>query len=150
MPHTVLTITVERPINEVFDYVADIERLPQWVPVIQRARPTSPDMTKVGATYLVTAQVMGRTMEIPSEITGYEANRLYAYRSYGSLAYEDTMHFEETGTGTLITEQIEMASAGRLAQLLDSLKMIVSKSSHKKNLELLKKTLESRQAAVAA
>lgn len=150
MPSTELKITVQRPIDEVFDYVADIERLSEWVPVIQGARPTSENMTQTGATYVVTARVMGRTMEIPSELVGYEPDRVYAYRSYGSLAYKDTMVFEETETGTLIRERIEMSSEGRLARLTDYLKLMVSKSSHKKNLVLLKRILESPQTAVAA
>lgn len=145
-----LSITVARPISEVFAYVADIERLPEWVPVIQRAEPTSADMNQVGATYVVTARFMGRTMQIPSEIVGYEPNRLYAYRAYGSMAYQDTMVFDQTEQGTLIKEHIVMASTGRLARLVDSLKIMVSKSSHKKNLQLLKQILETPRTAVAA
>jgi uncharacterized membrane protein len=150
MASTEISIIVERPLEEVFAYVVAIENLHEWTPVILESWPVSGNPPEVGSTYIVKAEVMGKTMEIPSEVTGYEANRLYAYKSYGSLAYEDTITFQETEAGTLVTEHIDMKSPGRFSRLLDALKLMISKRSHQKNQQLLKTILESGKVVVLA
>lgn len=145
-----ISVTVKRPLEEVFAYVVAIENLHEWTPVILDSWPLSGNLPEVGSTYMVKAEFMGRTMEIPSEVTGYEPNRLYAYKSYGSLAYEDTITFQETEAGTLVTEHIDMKSEGRFARLLDPLKLIISKRSHQKNQQLLKSILEGGKVVALA
>ena len=107
-------------------------------------------MPEAGSRYIVKAQLMGRTMEIPSEVLEYIPNQLYAYKSYGFLTYEDTMTFQETDSGTLVTEHLNMKSEGRFMRLLDPFKLLLSKRSHQKNQELLKSILEGRDLAVIA
>ena len=138
-----ISILVERPIEEVFAYVVAIENLYEWTPVILDSWPLSGNPPEVGSTYMVKAEIMGKTMEIPSEVLAYKPNLLYAYKSYGSLAYEDTITFEEMETGTLVTEHINMKSERRLSRVLDPLKLIISKRSHRKNQQLLRNILES-------
>ena len=150
MPTAEISITIDQPVSDVFAYVVDLERMPEWVPVIQEARPISRDMTRIGATYMVNARVMGKEMEIPSEVVGYETDRLYAYRATGAMAYVDTMTFEETETGTRVTDRIVMESEGGFARLLDHLKLMISKRSHQKNLALLKANLEAPQLGFQA
>ena len=150
MATATLSIIVERPIEEVFAYVIDIKNLNEWVPVILDSWPVSGNLPKVGSTYNVKAQFMGKTMEIPSEVVSYEPNHLYAYKSYGSLTYVDTITFRETEAGTLITEHIHMESDGWFSRLLDPLKLIISKRSHQKNQTLLKALLEDGKVAVLA
>ena len=144
-----ISIMVERPLEEVFAYIVDIQNLKEWVPVILDSWPVYGNMPEVGATYIVKAEFMGKTMEIPSEVVGYEPNHLYAYKSYGFLTYVDTMTLRETKDGTLVTEHIEMKSEGRLARLLDPLKLIISKRSHRKNQQLLKRILEGGKVVAA-
>ncbi len=145
-----ISITVERPIEEVFAYVVHMDNLPEWTPVILDSWPLSGNYPEVGSTYMVKAQFIGNTMEIPSEVVGYEPNRLYAYQSHGSLAYVDTISFQETETGTLVTEHINMKSKGRFSRLFDPLKLIISKRSHQKNQRLLKKILEGDKVVAMA
>jgi uncharacterized protein YndB with AHSA1/START domain len=148
MATTELAVTVERPIEEVFAYVVDIKNLNEWVPVILDSWFVAGSVSEVGSTYIVKASFMGNTMEIPSEVVGYEPNRLFAYKSYGFLTYVDTMTFHETKTGTLITEYIDMKAEGRFARLLDPLKLIISKRSHQTNQKLLKSILEGHEVIV--
>lgn len=138
-----VSVTIARPIEEVFAYAVALENYPEWVPVILAAWPSSGNPpAEVGASYMVKARVMGRTMEFPSEVVGYEPNRLYAYKTYGFLTYTDTMTLEENGAGTLVTERLDMRSDDRLARLLDPLKLMISKRSHRRNQKLLKAVLE--------
>ncbi len=135
MASATLSVTVERPLEEVFDYIVDNENLKEWVPVILDSWAVSGNMPEAGSRYIVKAQLMGRTMEIPSEVLEYIPNQLYAYKSYGFLTYEDTMTFQETDSGTLVTEHLNMKSEGRFMRLLDPFKLLLSKRSHQKNQE---------------
>lgn len=147
MATTEISITVDRPIEEVFAYVVAIEKLHEWTPVIQAAWPVTGTPPEQGSTYIVRAQVMGRTMEIPSEVVGYEPNRLFAYRSSGFLNYTDTITFEQTAAGTRVTEHLDMRSNGGLSRLLDPIKLAVSRRSHQTNQRLLKSLLEEGRVA---
>lgn len=150
MANAKISIVVERPVEEVFTYVVDRDNLNEWVPVILDSWPVSGNYPEVGSTYMVKARFMGNTMEIPSEVVGYESNRLFAYKSYGFLTYVDTMTFQETSAGTLVTEHLDMKSEGRFSRLLDPLKLIISKRSHQKNQQLLKAILEGGKVAALA
>ncbi len=150
MATTEISIAVERPLEEVFAYVVAIENLHEWTPVILDSWPLSGNLPEVGSTYMVKAAVMGKTMEIPSEVVGYKPNHLYAYKSYGFLTYLNTMTFEETKAGTLVTEHLDMKSEGWFLRLLDPLKLIISKRSHQKNQQLLKTILESGKVVALA
>lgn len=150
MADSEISITVERPVEEVFAYVVAMENLHEWVPVILDSWPVSGNYPEVGSAYIVKARFMGNTMEIPSEVVGYEPNRLFAYKSYGFLTYVDTITFQETETGTSVTEHIDMKAEGWFARLLDPLKLIISKRSHQKNQQLLKAILEGAKVASLA
>ena len=142
MPTATVSTHIERPLEEVFAYAVDIKKLPEWVPVILETWPTSGNPPEVGSTYVVKAQVGSRTMEIPSEVVGYEPNRLYAYKSYGFLTYTATMTLEETDTGTQVTELLEFKPQRLLDRLLDLFKVRISRNSHARNQALLKSILE--------
>ncbi len=145
MPTAKVSIQIDRPLEEVFEYAIAIDKLHEWVPVILEAWATSGNPPETGATYTVKAQLGGRTMEIPSVVVGFEPNQLYAYRSYGFLTYTDTMTFQETNNGTLVTELLDFSSSGLFERLLDPIKLLISKNSHTRNQKLLKSILESRK-----
>lgn len=138
-----VSVEIERPLTEVFEFVAAIENLPKWTPVIVDTWPLTGTPPEPGSTYMVRAHVMGRTMEIPSEVTGFEKDRLFAYRSEGAMGYENTVTFEQTQSGTRMTERIDMPSPGGLAGLLTPLKLFVSRRSHGKSQQVLKQLLEA-------
>ncbi len=150
MPTAEVSITVKRPLAEVFAYVVAIDNLPEWTPVIVDSWSLSGNPPEVGSTYMVKAKIMGRVMEIPSEVTGYEPNRMYAYKSYGALSYEDTITFAETAAGTLVTEHLDMRSDGWFSRLFDPLKLMISRRSHQRNQQMLKSILESGKVVALA
>lgn len=137
-----INIVINRPLEEVFAFAVDINRLKEWNPVIQDSWQISGGDTEVGTTYIVKAKVMGRTMEIPSEVVQIELNRRYAYRSSGFPAYLSIKSFEKVKEGTLISERIVMDRRGLLSRLISRLMLPISKRSHAANLEELKKVLE--------
>ena len=64
-----ISILVERPIEEVFAYVVAIENLHEWTLVILDSWPLSGNPPEVGSTYMVKAEIMGRSAGIQTKPT---------------------------------------------------------------------------------
>ena len=57
------TVTITRPVEEVFTYLADAENLPQWNYAIEQTRKISPGPVGVGTLYRQTRTLPGRSQE---------------------------------------------------------------------------------------
>ena len=57
------TVTITRPVEEVFTYLADAENLPQWNYAIEQTRKISPGPVGVGTVYRQTRTLPGRSQE---------------------------------------------------------------------------------------
>ena len=79
------TITIERPIEEVFEYVSTPENDPTWVSVSIRNQRTSPGPMRVGMTTEEDVKIFGRTSRDTWEVTEYEPPTVIAYRATSGL-----------------------------------------------------------------
>ena len=139
-----ISVTIKRPVREVFDFAADPEKLPLWADEIQDTWITCQDSPGAGTTYTVKAAVMGRTENFPSEIVAYEKDRKFAYHTGGNnFYYTSTKIFEEPPEGTRILETIEGDLQGVFMRLISPLVASYTKRSHTRNLENLKVILEN-------
>ena len=69
--HVERTLTVPRPIEAVFDYLADFTHTNDWDPGTVETRRTSGD-GGVGTTYANTSEFMGRKTELTYETIAHE------------------------------------------------------------------------------
>jgi uncharacterized protein YndB with AHSA1/START domain len=65
------TVTIERPAEDVFAFLADFENLPTWNYAIEETTKTSPGPVGVGTIYRQTRSTP-RTSEEGFEVTGFE------------------------------------------------------------------------------
>src|SRR4029450_1391968 len=79
------TITIERPIEEVFEYVSTPENDPTWVSVSIRNQRTLPGPMGVGMTIEEDVKIFGRTSRATWEVTEYEPPSVIAYRATSGL-----------------------------------------------------------------
>ncbi len=70
--HVERTTTIERPIEEVFEYVSTPENDPTWVSASLRHERTSPGPMRVGTTTEEDVRFLGRTATYTWEVTEYE------------------------------------------------------------------------------
>jgi uncharacterized protein YndB with AHSA1/START domain len=94
-------IVIGRPMEEVFDFVADQSNEPQYNPQMVRAEKITPGPVGTGTTFRSAVASMGRTAEMLIEYTGYDRPRRLA--STTTMAQADisyTLTFEPAGTGT--------------------------------------------------
>lgn len=136
--------TISRPVEEVFAYLSNIDRQPEWVSPLTDSRKTSSGPTGVGTTYQQTAKFLGRRMDMNCEITGYQAPTLYAFRAKNGPMHME-MQFTLTPGGsesTKVTQVVEGESAG-FFKLADPILARTMKKQFVADLETLKTLLES-------
>jgi uncharacterized protein YndB with AHSA1/START domain len=83
--HVENTITIERPIEELFEYISTPENDPTWVSVSIRNQRTSHGPMRVGMTIEEDVKIFGRTSRDTWEVTEYEPPTVIAYRATSGL-----------------------------------------------------------------
>ena len=101
------SISIDRPVDEVFDFVTNVENMPSWVSGVSGARMVSKAMEK-GARYVLDYVAGWRSSEVEIEVVDYERPRVFASRiSRGPFDYEGRMELAGDSTSTSITNIIE-------------------------------------------
>jgi uncharacterized protein YndB with AHSA1/START domain len=109
------TVTITRPVEEVFTYLADAENLPQWNYAIEQTRKISPGPVGVGTLYRQTRTLPGRSQE----------------------------DFEPAASGTTLTNKWDLQPTSASLRLLGPLAIPKVKSAVAENLRTLKQILEN-------
>jgi carbon monoxide dehydrogenase subunit G len=67
------SVTIARPVAEVFDFISDARNRPSWDPGVESEELTSPEPIGVGSTVRTTMRSMGRELEIDWEVIEHQA-----------------------------------------------------------------------------
>lgn len=138
------SVVIHRPIEEVFAYVARPENTPNWQSGMLESRQTSPGPMGVGTIFTEVRQMMGRAMEQTMEVTAYEPNRQWSFKSIkATVSHEAHLTFESISGGT----QVNLTSLARPNGLLKLAMPIISRQLKKEfvsDFENLKQLLEGR------
>jgi uncharacterized membrane protein len=103
------SITINQPVDKVFDYVTDVENHKAWQAGILDATVTPSDPIGVGSTYHYTTDVMGRRMETHLEVTAYEKDKLWSVKTIGvPQSVEMVYLFEAVDNNTRLTISMEL------------------------------------------
>jgi len=144
--HVEESVVINRPPEEVFDYVANRENLPEWSAPIQEVRKeTQGPLVEEGARYTTVAKFLGRRFETPFEVIVHDRPRRHTDRSLGGPFPQEFTHiFEEVeGGGTRLTEVTD-AEPGGFFRLAGPLLEIAGRRQFRADLETLKDLLEAQ------
>jgi uncharacterized protein YndB with AHSA1/START domain len=113
VPSAENSVTINRPLHEVFAFVADKENDPRWRPGVAEIKRESGDGT-AGTKY---RQLIhgpgGRSIPADIEITGYEPGKRLAFRATaGPVRPEGSFDFVEEGGATRVTFRLDAELAG--------------------------------------
>lgn len=101
MIHMKGEIVVHRPLQTVFDFVADARNEPRYNPHILRAEKISSGPISVGTQFRNETASMGRTTEWTIELTCYAPPRqLSTFLHSSAMDIQGTMTFDSVGPGT--------------------------------------------------
>ena len=139
------SVEINRPVEEVFNYVSDVANYPEWMAHALEVRKDTPGPTQQSDRFVVAIKSVGRRFETPYERTSYEADRRYTDRAVGGPIRNQRWHsdFQEVPGGTRFTRGVEVESGG-LLKLLEPLQKRAAERQLKKDLQTLKGLVEAR------
>ena len=135
------TVTIERPIHDVFRFVVDLENVPRWNYAIVETRKTTEGPPAVGTTFRQSRSVPKRSEET-LRITGLEPDeRLEIQGDIGPFVGKLIYEFEEIDGATRLTNTAELEARG-IAKLASPIVSGRVRSAVAENLGVLKELLE--------
>ncbi len=137
------TITINRSIEDVFEFVADSENDPQWaIPVAECIRVLG-DAPKLGTQYIFSARTGPFLKKGEMETVVFEPPKRVEWQGQSLMRWKARFGFESVEGGTLLTAKTDFHGRG-IFRLLESLMRSPFKKSYDKQFQNLKRILESQ------
>lgn len=138
------TLHADRPVEDVFAYLADFSTTEEWDPGVVRATRNGEGTLGVGTTFDLVASFLGRENELTYEIVEYDAPRAVTLRGENATVVSlDRITTEPDGDGTKITYDADLSLKGPL-KLGDPLLKLAFGRVGDRALEGLRATLPAR------
>ena len=141
------TVTIQRPADEVFAFLADFENIPKWNYAIDETHKTSAGPVGVGTRYRQTRSVPSRSVE-GFEVTIFEpARRLAMHGQIGPFRATISYDLEAGAGGTRLVNNVELDASQAMLRLAAPLATPRIKAAVAQNLGKLRLVLEGSQPA---
>ncbi|MEU4340129.1 SRPBCC family protein [Nocardia sp. NPDC023852] len=136
------TLTINRPIVDVFAYLAQFENVPRWNYAITETRKISAGPVGVGSTYRQTRSIPEPAVEV-FEVTEFQpTQRLQIRGQLGRFPAVVSYDLESAPGGTLLRNAIDLELRGPL-RLASPIVTAQVKSAVAANLDALRRLLET-------
>lgn len=136
------SVIIQRPVEEVFAFLADFENVPKWNYAIVETTKISPGPVRVGTAYRQTRSVPTESEE-RFEVTAFEpGSRLAIQGQIGPFRARISYLLEPTGAGTRVRNSVDLGSSG-LSAIAAPLAASHIKRAVATNLHTLKQLLSS-------
>ena len=125
------SVTIEKPVSEVYAFVADCRNEPKWHTDAIEAAPLTEGPLAVGAKQRWLIKFMGKR-EMIMEVTKLEpehVEQLEARTALMGMAPTITYTFEQAGSGTLFTRSVSMDPKGIGALMKPLMRSMVPKQN---------------------
>jgi uncharacterized membrane protein len=138
-----ITAIINKPIEEVFDFMANFENDPQWQTAVSEAKKISDGKIGVGSTFRYITQFLNKRIDTTGKITEYNPYSNMSYETIsGNLSIKGIYTFEPTEKGTKVTKTVEANLTG-FFKLAESMVIKRAKEKWKEDFDRLKKILET-------
>lgn len=109
------SVLIDKPISEVWAFVADVEKMDLWAKGVTETRLESEGDVAQGTVFTGRFTHRGREFEVRYTVTVYEPPSRFGIESEGMLRYSGVMELEDADGATRVTNAVETpASASRL------------------------------------
>ncbi|MGA9290692.1 MAG: SRPBCC family protein [Anaerobacillus sp.] len=137
------SIIIERPPEEVFNYIADFENNPEWQSGMTHARFTSSGKLREGSTYEQVAKFLGKEIHTTFVVRQYNPYHKIQIESIKStFPIKVTREVQVRSNGCIVSALVE-GNPGTLFSLARPLLRKIVQRSVKKDYDNLKRILES-------
>jgi hypothetical protein len=144
MIQLISTTLIQRPIKQVFDFISSAKNDVKWQYGALATSQLTLHPVGLGTLFSSLSHFMGRRLQSKFEVTEYEPNKKYGFRSLsGPIQTETLYHFEiyQDG-GTRVDANLHVNQSG-FFKLPDALVTRFALNQLKENLAVLKNYLES-------
>ena len=136
------TAVINRPIEEVFAVLSNVENNPKWSSAFLEVNKTSEGPVGVGTTWRGVGKFLGQQIEVEIEETEYEPNRKSTQKSKSPFPVDQQMTFEKVDGGTRVNLIFE-AEPGGFFKLAEPLFASMAKRNIEGELANLKDLMEA-------
>lgn len=145
-----ISILVNKPVETVFEFMADPENDILWQSGVLESRRTSQGPMGVGTTEESESQFLGRRFKSTYDVTAYEPNREIGNKTTSGLVAVKVAYLYEAldGGQTKVTFVLE-GDAGSFFKLAEPILVRMTQRQWETNLAALKDILETRTVGVA-
>jgi uncharacterized protein YndB with AHSA1/START domain len=135
-------VQISAPPEEVFAYLSDLEKHPEWSHSME-VKKTSEGQVGVGASYRSKGKNLGITANETVEVTEHRPNERFGWRTTGAMGMKFGWSFELSPQegGTLLIERFEPPS-GLVAGLIGKLTEAPTRKAMREGLGRIKERLE--------
>lgn len=134
---------MRRPLSEVFEFMADLDKLPLWLDGCRRAWSPSGDPRRVGARVIHEDEFMGQTFEAHFDVVEWEDNSKMVFEAVsGPFRGRSEETFEAEGEST----RVQIRVTGEPAGFLKTVGWLAGRRAQRQidsSLDNLKRLLES-------
>jgi uncharacterized protein YndB with AHSA1/START domain len=111
------TVTIPRPPEQVFPWLLEGDRVPQWMSNLERYEPEG--AVGPGSTIRQRLVIGGQTFDVPMEVVRYDPPRGAETRfSTNGIDVEASYTLAPDGTGTRLTQSLESKARSLSARLI--------------------------------
>jgi len=133
---------IDRPVKDVFAFVADPNNMSQWNSAVVSLQQITPGTVGVGTKFKSVGEMMGRRIEGEMQVTAFEPDSHCGYQvNAGPMQVNLNLSFKTVGTGTKISLNAQGNPAG-IFKLAEPVMAGRVKSMMEENLARLKSVLE--------
>lgn len=139
---------IYRPVGQVFDFVSTPENDFQWQYGTLASARLSGDANAIGTFFRSIGHLMGERIQGTFEVTEYEPNRRYGFKSLSGPLHSRTSYTFEIVNGNTQVNVSTQANIGKSSQIDERILEKKMKKQLKENLKLLKELLEEKAASM--
>jgi len=133
---------IDRPVKDVFVFVANPNNMSKWNSVVLSLEQVTPGEVGVGTKFKSTGELMGRRIEGEMQITAYEPDTKCGFQvNAGPMQVNMMLTFKTVGTGTKISLNAQGNPAG-FFKIAEGMLAGRVKGMMEENLARLKSVLE--------
>lgn len=137
------SINIYRPVKQVFGFISISENDFQWQYGTLASAQVSEGTTRVGTFFQSIGHLMGHRIQSTFEVTDFEADRKYGFKSISGPMQSQTLYTFEMDKGSTRIDITTQASLINFFQIRENLLEKQMKKQLKENLALLKNILEA-------
>jgi uncharacterized protein YndB with AHSA1/START domain len=128
---------INQPVEKVFTFLVNAANHKIWQPMLLDAKVSPEGPVTLGSTYIYTTDVMGRKMETKLQVSQFEPNHIWAFKTVGvPTSVESIYVFDAEGNGTKLTISMDVPAGAYPAAAEGMIKQQMQKSLEEQGKQL--------------